>query len=134
MGSYGRCVTCTATQSPVPARTGREARDDALHAVEAGAPLSWIIQARAVIRELAATGQEWTSDDVWARLPHPPEPRALGAAIRGEAATGLIVGTGRTRPSTRPDCHARPVAVWVGALSSTQQSTSCGEPDRLPLS
>lgn len=114
IAAYGRCIACIAAPTPPPVPTGPERRDDALLAVETGSPLSWLIQARRVIRELAATGEPFTSDDVWARLDHPPEPRALGAAIRTLAIQGEIRTTGRTRPSTRPECHARPVAIWVG--------------------
>lgn len=109
--AFGICPTCATRDHAA----GEAARDDALARVAAAAPSPWLDQARAVVRELAADQPEFTSDDVWARLPHPPEPRALGAVIRALAAEGSIVNTGRTRRSTRPECHANPKTVWRAA-------------------
>lgn len=86
----------------------------ALARVEANAPTDWIDAAKAVLARLAACGEPFTTDDVWAALPQPPEPRAIGALIRTAAQAGKIRRVG-WRASSRPECHCRPVAMWQGA-------------------
>lgn len=85
----------------------------ALARVEAGAPADWKTAAEAVLAGLAATGKPFTTDEVWAMLPQPPEPRALGALMRHAARAGKIRRVG-WRASSRPECHCRPVAMWTG--------------------
>lgn len=128
VAAFGRCVACTAAQLPRGPDTADEARDAALARTAGAAPGTWIADARNIIGLLASSGREFSSDEVWSMLRHPPEPRALGAVMRQAAADGLIRGTGRTRPSTRPDCHARPVAIWVGSPQNPQAVV-----DELPL-
>lgn len=128
VAAYGRCMTCTREAKHRPALDGRQARDEALGRVQGAAPAPWLGAARQAVRDLAATGREWSSDDVWATLPHPPEPRALGAVIRQMAAEGVIESTGRTKPSERPDCHARPVQCWRGVLSAPRHPQAGDNP------
>ncbi len=90
------------------------ALEAALERVEAAAPADWKNAATALLARLAATRQPFTTDDVWAALPHPPEPRAIGALIRAAAKAGTIRRVG-WRESSRPECHSRPVAMWEGA-------------------
>lgn len=90
-----------------------QALQAALTQVEANAPADWKNAASAVLARLAASGEPFTTDDVWAALPHPPEPRAIGALIRAAAHAGRIRRVG-WRASSRPECHARPVAMWTG--------------------
>lgn len=97
------------------------ARDAALAIVEAAAPGVWLDLARHTIRTLAATGEPFTSDAVWERIGQPPEPRALGAVMRGLARDGVIVSTGTYHPSQRVQNHCRPVAVWRGAPEFVDQ-------------
>lgn len=85
----------------------------ALTRVEAHAPADWKNAAEAVLARLAASGEPFTTDDVWAALDQPPEPRALGALIRAAAHAGRIRRVG-WRASSRPECHCRPVAMWTG--------------------
>ena len=85
----------------------------ALTQVEAHAPADWKNAATAVLARLAATGKPFTTDDVWAALPQPPEPRAIGALIKSAAQAGKIYRVG-WRSSSRPECHCRPVAMWEG--------------------
>ena len=89
------------------------ALEDALARVEAGAPQTWRTAAEAVLAGLAATGKPFTTDEVWAMLPQPPEPRAIGALMRHAARAGKIRRIG-WRESLRPECHRRPVAMWTG--------------------
>lgn len=100
---YGECPTCAL-----------DARDHAIAQAEHAAPISWLRQAHQVVAELAATGEPFTTDDVWARLPQPPEPRALGAVMQAAADRGAIAPTGRTVRSRRTACHARPLCEWAG--------------------
>lgn len=96
----------------------RVARDHAIDTVEANAHDEWLATADRIVRHLAAVGLPFTTDDVWSRLDArgvtTHEPRALGAVIRKAARRGLIATTGDYRKSVRPECHARPVAVWKG--------------------
>lgn len=76
----------------------------------------WLDDALSVIRALCARGGAFTSDDVWGALTiKPPEPRALGGAMKRAVAEGLIRKTGEYRQSRQRTNHARPVAVWVPA-------------------
>lgn len=111
VAAYGECITC-ARRAPAQAAA---ARDAAIATAAAGAPEAWTANARALVRQLADAGAEFTTDDLWTRLPQPPEPRAMGAVMTWAADQGLVVATDRTRPSTRPECHARPVRVWAPA-------------------
>lgn len=110
----GECITCTTAPTAPPATT----RAEALAAVYHGAPDDWLRQAQAVVRDLAAAGQPFTTDDVWKRLPAPPEPRAIGAVVLWGAQAGLIVNTHTTKASTRSECHGRPVTVWAPATTT----------------
>lgn len=108
VAAYGLCRECAIRD----AAEAKAAADAAIARVEEAAPGEWLAAARAVVVGLAAHVRFLTSDDVWARLAHPPEPRALGAVMRQLAEEGVLRPTGRVQPSTRPECHARPVAVW----------------------
>lgn len=97
---------------PRAAPTGSQLRDLALARVEANAPDGWMDAALQAIRSLRGHKREITTDDLWELLPSPPEPRAMGAAVRQAALSGLLRKTDRVRPSVRPECHRRPVAIW----------------------
>lgn len=94
-------------------------RDVALARVDGAADPLWRAAADRIIRELAASGVEFTTDDVWSRLDRTGtathEPRALGALLKAAAQRGIVRATDRYRNSVRVECHARPVRVWVGA-------------------
>lgn len=109
---YEECPVCED-------RDGREAvaaADAAIQQAEEHADGAWLVAAQAVVRHLAETRREFTTDDVWRSLASTREPRALGAVMRWAAAAGLVENTHQTVPSTRPECHARPVAVWRSLL------------------
>lgn len=94
---------------------GEQLRDVALQNVADHADVDWISTAIEYIRRLPA-GVEFTADDVWQHTEsenaYTHEPRALGAITRRLALAGEIVSTQRYRPSTRSQCHARPVLIW----------------------
>ncbi len=87
-------------------------RDLALDRVEAGAPDNWIERAVCVIRQLAKESAFITTDEVWERMDAPPEPRAMGAAMRRAQREGIISPSNQVRNSNRPACHARPIRIW----------------------
>ncbi len=91
------------------------AKEHAIARVEANADEAWLASALIVVRTLANSGREFTSDDVWLRVPTLDEPRALGAVMTVAARRGFIFSTGQYRPSVRPICHGRPVKIWRGA-------------------
>lgn len=85
-----------------------------------GAPEEWRHLAVEAIREVALNHAELTSDDVWATgLPSPPEPRAMGPALRVAAKEGYIKPLPRYRESGRRVCHNRPVRVWESLICET---------------
>jgi hypothetical protein len=91
-----------------------EARDAAIRQVQAAAPGVWMRRARDAALLVSLARFDFTTDDVWTALEglEPPEPRAMGAVMKGLASEGLIRATGEYRKSRRVECHARPVAVW----------------------
>lgn len=100
-----------------PARKGERLRDEAITRAREHAPDEWYSLAWDAVRIVARAADEWTTDEVWALLdergaPAPPEPRAMGAIMRDVKRRGLATPTDRTRLSTRPDCHRRPIRVW----------------------
>jgi hypothetical protein len=88
---------------------GREARDRAIEQVAQSVPL-WINGAIEAIGSIPSG--LFTTDDVWARVGKPPEPRAMGAAMTRARAMGICKPTDSWQQSARPECHARPVRVW----------------------
>jgi hypothetical protein len=75
----------------------------------------WRELAMRAVRGLAARFDEFTTDEVWEELG--PEvrvgdPRGISAVMQEAAKEGLISRTKRDRPSTRPECHHRPVRIW----------------------
>jgi hypothetical protein len=95
---------------------GEKRRDQAIRRVgDAAEP--WTQYAVDVIGLVSLARFDFTSDDVWAALDvKPSEPRALGAAMKAAANRGIIFPTGEYRKSGRPECHARPLAVWRAKL------------------
>jgi hypothetical protein len=74
---------------------------------------AWLDAALVVVEGLARKIDEFTTDEVWERLEHPPrEGRLLGALMHAAKRAGLIDPTDRHRPSRRPNVNRRPVRVW----------------------
>lgn len=93
----------------------------AIAAAEAHADDVWKAIAGQIVRELAAEGATFTSDDVWERLTarhrnaRTHEPRALGGIIQAASRARIIRPTGEYRNSARAATHKSPKRVWVGA-------------------
>jgi hypothetical protein len=90
-------------------------------ALAATAVPAWSILARLAIDQLAATGADFTSEDVVALVglprgkPGTNRNNAVGAAFSGAARRGVIREVGRTNAS-RPALHARRLTVWRGTF------------------
>ena len=89
----------------------------AIAKAEKNADPLWMRAAEYCIEQACLNRDEWTTDLIWEQLDHanvpaPREPRAMGAAIRKAAVSGLIEATGRYVQSTREVNHQRPIMVW----------------------
>jgi hypothetical protein len=73
----------------------------------------WRDAAQEALAELAASGLEFTADDLRDRVGEPMSPNALGAAIRAASAADLIRHVGYRR-SRRISRHAGVIGVWKG--------------------
>jgi len=104
---YGICTICAVD-------VAKAALGDRTGPARPG-PTGWHARARRAVAELAATRDEFTSDDVWAMIPRPPDPRQLGPILMEAADQGLIVRTDRTINSAGAFNHSRPVRVWETA-------------------
>jgi hypothetical protein len=83
---------------------------------------AWLDAAVQIVQRLARELAEFTTDDVWERLEHPPrEGRQLGALMTSCQRAGLIAPTDAHRPSTRPNVNRRPIRIWR-SLAHNQQS------------
>ena len=72
----------------------------------------WVSDAASLIRLMAETREQFTSDDVRSVLPVPPHPNCLGAAFRIVSQSGGIRRVGFTTSRTA-SAHARVVGVWA---------------------
>ena len=90
---------------------------EAIGQAEQNADKAWLDTARRVVWQFIKEGQPFTTDLVWERLDaldvHTHEPRALGAVMRSAARAGFLTNTGSYFKSTRPECHSRPVPLWL---------------------
>lgn len=79
----------------------------------------WKDLADAAIRELAASGKEFTSETVTARVGQPVDaegrakPNAVGARFSAAARGKLIERVGFTK-AQRPNQHATMISLWRG--------------------
>lgn len=92
---------------------GRELRDAGIEKVTGSDP-DWQLHARSVIRELAASGEPFSTDDFHDRLDFQPHHHnAVGGVFRWAMREGLIEKQG-TLESKRPSAHARLIWMYVG--------------------
>lgn len=81
----------------------------------------WFEEAGRQIAVLADRGEPFTSEDLLARMDialnmgTPPEKNAVGGVFTQAARSGLIVKSGKTAPSRRPQSRGRKLDLWVGA-------------------
>ena len=92
-------------------------RDAGIATAEQGASDRWLAQALAAVRVIAARGEPFSTDDVWALLATMGaavrEPRAMGAVMRRARQLGICEPTGGFEKSVRPEHHRGPVRIWV---------------------
>lgn len=89
----------------------------------------WMDRALNAARAVAARQATFTTDDVWALVGPPPEPRAMGAVMKRLAAEDGAHATGGYVVSARAECHGRPVRVWRSVLFAQRERYCllCGE-------
>ena len=91
--------------------SSEESRDEQIARLHR-AHQEWIDICIELIRTVFQAGAQFTTDELWAGMPRPPEPRVMGAAILEATRQGLIERTGHYRRSKRRECNARPITVW----------------------
>ena len=77
----------------------------------------WKAHALEAVGVVAATGEEFTSEDVRVKYPdldNPPDKRAWGGIMRRAAKQFQLVSVG-TRKATNPKVHSTIVTVWKRA-------------------
>lgn len=90
------------------------------HAGSALAARRWtpeeVARVDAAIRTAAATGREFTADDVWELLPGLLVTKGLAGRLMAAANAGLIRNTGKTAQARRggEHDHAQRLSVWQG--------------------
>lgn len=104
--------------TPVPEPTGfaRGMADSQLSADAHWTALDRLALVRA-IENLAALGEDFTTDDVWAAMPPDfPVSKGIGAVINSQVRRGILRNTGRTRLSTREGEHGKGqrLTIWRG--------------------
>ena len=86
----------------------------AIDRAQANASDLWFRGAMNAVRYLVAQRRPFTTDDVWSHVEgQTHEPRAMGAVMRQAQRDGLIKPSGEYRKSLRPECHRRPIQVWI---------------------
>lgn len=84
----------------------------------------WKDRAFAALVRVARHQRELTADDVRAvdGLEDPHHPNAWGAVFMRAVRTGVIVNTGRTVNSDRPDAHRRRIPVYGSGVFGTPRT------------
>lgn len=96
-----------------------EARDEAVARVSRGADADWLAAVDAAARACAMSMDEFTTDDVWRRMPDDVdtnERRAMGPAMKSMEKAGVAVPMDKWILSARVACHRRPLRVWGSLL------------------
>lgn len=97
---------------------GRQRRDEGMEAAgsNVAGPIAsaWRSKAAEALATLAATGDEFSADDLVAIAGEPPVPNMLGPLFAKAARQDVIRAVGFTQ-GTRPKAHARVQRTWKGA-------------------
>jgi hypothetical protein len=107
------------TDQPLPGFDGPALKAAGMEQATSAAG-SWVETALDAVAQLAATGRDFTSEDVieLVGVPHvgggANRNNAVGAMMSAAAKAGLARKTGRYVEARRPVSHARVVAVWRG--------------------
>ena len=108
-------------QRTEPKEPGVTERDLGMERVAVSAGEAWMDHAYQVVRYVAQTHNEFTADHLHHAgahlgLPQPPDPRAWGPVMMKARKVGIIVKTGKYKPSRRPTCHRRPIPVYLSMI------------------
>lgn len=110
-GNFFRDAPSEFAAPKVGIETGRRLRDDALDLLNAS-NADWVQWMRKVAVAIAVADGRVSTDELHAVADrygrHPKEPRAYGAVFRPHKYWTKI----EYKTSDRPECHARPIAVW----------------------
>lgn len=101
-------------------RGGMDGRDEGMDRSYSASPDDWKPAAHAAVARVALERHRLTSEHVWDRLEHPPEPRALGAVMRAAAKAGFVRATKEFEPSRRASRHRAPVRVWESLICKAE--------------
>jgi hypothetical protein len=101
---------------PLPPPEGQRARETAIAASCRGVDADWIARALLAVQTAALGSDTFTTDDLWAYVELPREPRAMGAIMIMATKAGFCEASDRTVKSTRPNCHRRPLRIWKSLL------------------
>lgn len=99
------------TEEEIPGQMGLVLKAEGQALVLEHEEETWKHAAALEIEALAAIGQPFTAEDVAALVGRPTRPNAMGAAMSAAVRRGQIRRVGY-RTATRPDAHARVIAVW----------------------
>jgi len=101
--------------------SGIAERDLGMARVAVSAGDEWVSRAYRIVEHLARLHTEFTADHVHRAasvfgLPSAPDPRAWGPVMMRARKTGIIFKTGKYVHSTRPECHRRPIPVYMSMI------------------
>lgn len=94
------------------------AREKALDLTGRAADKDWFHRACEAVHTVAKEKETFTTDDLWAHVEQPREPRAMGAVMRVARLAKWCEASDRTVKSARVACHARPLRVWKSLLKA----------------
>ena len=95
------------------AAAGRAGKREGTARADAGADPVWREAAYLALQGLARTRSEVHVDDLYATCAwRPPRPNAWGAVWQRALREGLLVKTGRSRPTRLPEKHAHDYPVY----------------------
>lgn len=92
------------------------AREVALDQTGKAADRDWFHRAVEAVHTVARARATFTTDDLWAHVEMPREPRAMGAVMRVARLAKWCEASDRTVKSARVKCHARPLRIWNSLL------------------
>lgn len=95
------------------AASGEQLKKEGIDSVLANAKAAWKLEFARVAAEIAATGREFTSEDVTALAPCPDgtHPNAVGAAMHAFVCYAGLERCGYKK-ATHSEGHSRMIAVW----------------------
>lgn len=115
-GSYCTCKALTLAPAS-GLEEGRARRDEGMERAGTGTPgvlaSDWRAKAATAMDELAASGEEFSADQLVEKAGPPPHPNMLGPTFANAARADLINAVG-FRQATRASAHARIQRTWKG--------------------